>query len=470
MSRTATYTLMAALLLAAAGAGAWAFAYLVSGRHVPLTPRDLASVEIPSNKTDKAPAPVFNPGTLTPGTGKPSDDPGSWPQFRGPDRTNVAPASERITRGFGASGPEVLWRITLGEGHAGASVLKGRVFVVDYDRAKQEDAIRCLSLADANQELWRYSYTNPVKRNHGMSRTVATVTEDYVVAIGPLGRVTCLRMATGEFVWSTDLVKDWGATIPDWYAGQCPLVDGGRVILAPGGRALFVALDIATGKPVWQTPNPDHRAMTHGSVAVMTVAGRRLYVYSSLTAAVCVDAQSGELLWSLPEWTVKFANVPTPLAVDERVLFTGGYDAGAMMCRVCLAPPRADVLFRHKADVFGAEQQTPILYKDHIYGVIQGGQLACMDLEGKVLWTSGSTHRFMLGPFLIADGLILALNDETGMLYQIEAAPEGYKELAHAKVLKDRNAWAPMALVNGKLILRDSTEMICIRVGTREPQ
>ena len=50
-------------------------------------------------------------------------------------------------------GPPVLWSIELGEGHAGAAVRDGRVFVLDYDRAASADVLRCLSLADGQRHL-----------------------------------------------------------------------------------------------------------------------------------------------------------------------------------------------------------------------------------------------------------------------------------------------------------------------------
>jgi len=86
-------------------------------------------------------------------------------------------------------------------------------------------------------------------------------------------------------------------------------------------------------------------------------------------------------------------------------------------------------------------------------------------LEGKRLWDSGAGARFGLGPFLISGGLILALDDERGTLHLAEAAPSGYKELAKAKLLNGHDAWGPMALAEGRLILRDLTEMICVDVG-----
>ena len=181
---------------------------------------------------------LVNAGTLLPGKGVPSTDAGSWPQFRGADRTNIAETREKLLRSWPAGGPEALWRIPVGDGHAGAAVHKGRVFLLDYDEQKKEDVVRCLSLADG-AEIWRYTYSVVIKPQHGMSRTVPAVTDDYVVTLGPKGHVRCLEMETGKLVWKMDLVEEYGTRIPPWYTGQCPLIDGDVVILAPGeiGRA-----------------------------------------------------------------------------------------------------------------------------------------------------------------------------------------------------------------------------------------
>ena len=64
----------------------------------------------------------------------------------------------------------------------------------------------------------------------------------------------------------------------------------------------------------------------------------------------------------------------------------------------------AQTEFRLPPEVFGSDQQTPILYQGYIYGVIPGGQLACLDLHGHQVWSSGSEHRFGLGPYLLARG------------------------------------------------------------------
>ena len=221
-------------------------------------------------------------GILKRSFGKPADLPGYWPGFRGKNLDGIAADGVPLARRWPPEGPKILWSVELGEGYAGPAVWSGRVYVLDYDRAASADALRCLSLADG-QEIWRYSYPVAVKRNHGMSRTVPAVTEKYVVSFGPKCHVTCLDPTSGERHWFIDLTEEFGATVPPWYAGQCPLIDGDRVILAPGGPdVLLMAVDCQTGKPIWKTPNPRAWKMTHVSIVPMEVAGRRMYVYLSL--------------------------------------------------------------------------------------------------------------------------------------------------------------------------------------------
>jgi outer membrane protein assembly factor BamB len=63
---------------------------------------------------------------------------------------------------------------------------------------------------------------------------------------------------------------------------------------------------------------------------------------------------------------------------------------------------------------------------------------------------------------MVADGLLLAL-EEKGTLVLAEASPKGYVPLAQAKVLADGyEAWGPLALAGGRLILRDLTRLICL--------
>lgn len=391
--------------------------------------------------------------------------PGLWPWFRGPNRDNVAEVSGELSFDWSVQGPTAVWAVQLGEGYAAPAVRNGRVYLIDYDQAGQSDAVRCFALS-TGEELWRRSYPVVVKRNHGMSRTIPAVTDEHVVTLGPKCHLSCMNARTGEMLWQHDLVAEYGVTVPEWYAGQCPVVDGNRAIVGVGGKALLMAFDIVTGKVVWQTPNPRNWVMTHSSVLPITIDGRKQYVWCGSGGIVGVSATDGKLLWESQEWVISTATVPTPVWLgDGRLFLSGGYDSGAMFMKLTPSGDgyAAGVEARLKPNVFGSDQQTPALYKGHIYGVKPNGRLACLDLQGQPLWDSG-TDRFGLGPYLIVNGTILALSD-SGTLTAVEASPARYKRLGQAKALEGPEAWGPMAPAGTRLLVRDLTRMVCLELG-----
>jgi outer membrane protein assembly factor BamB len=385
-----------------------------------------------------------------------------WPGFRGPNRNGIS-GETGLLRSWGASGPQRLWSLNLGEGHAGAAVYGDRVYILDYDQGARQDRLICVSLSNGKQ-LWSQSYPCNIKNNHGLSRTVPAVDGKYVVTLGPLGMVMCCRASDGKVVWKHDLVKEYGTVIPEWYAGQCPLIESNNAIIAPGGKSMMVAFHLPTGKATWTAPNPRGWKMTHSSITPINYGGKRVYVYPASGGVVGVNAANGKILWDTPDWTVNTSNIPAPINIgDGRIYLCGGYNSGAMMIRMNASATGVSQVFRTPFSTFQSHQQTPILYKGYLYGVkAPNGELVCMDLNGKIVWTSGVT-RFGLGPYTLADGMLYVLS-AMGQLSLVQASPSGFKQLASAKVLSGHDAWAPMALVGGRLLARDATTMVCLKV------
>jgi hypothetical protein len=88
---------------------------------------------------------------------------------------------------------------------------------------------------------------------------------------------------------------------------------------------------------------------------------------------------------------------------------------------------------------------------------------------------------FDKGSMILADGLILATDGKNG-LYVIEPSPEKFKPLATAEVLKPVETstpdpatpsrmggaaqnWAAIALADGKLLIRDQSRLMCVKVA-----
>ncbi len=416
--------------------------------------------------------PISETATLARGDGVPANLPGAWPRFRGANADGISREEPDLARTWPRTGPKVLWSIPVGEGHAGAAVLNGRVYLLDYDQAARRDTLRCLSLEDG-RDIWRFSYPVEVLRQYGMSRTVPAVTDRYVVCLGPKCHVTCVDAQTGELKWAYDLVRDFAAQVPPWYAGQCPLIDRDRAIIAVGGKdVLMMAVDCETGKIAWKTPNPNRWTMTHSSVVRMDFNGRRMYLYCASDGLAAVSAEDGRILWQTDAWRVTFANIPCPVIVGEdRIFLAGGYGAGSMMIQLkesggVITP---QVVYKLKQNVFSTEQHTAIYYNGFIYGVIVDGPLVCLDPAGEPMWSSGRGRKFGRGNYIIANGLLFVMSDSTGELTLVEATASGYHELARAPVVTGPDAYGPMSIAQGRLIVRNLNTLTCLDVRREQP-
>lgn len=412
-------------------------------------------------------------GSFRKGEGTPSEITSSWPGFRGAEFDNINRENVPLADKWSKGGPPVIWSLAVGDGHAAPAVHNGCVYILDYDEEIHADVLRCLSLDDG-EEIWRRWYNVRIKRNHGVSRTVPAVTDEHVVSIGPKCHVLCATSDEGRFLWGLDLVREFGAEVPLWYTGQCPLIDGGVAVLAPGGDSLLVGVECSSGEVIWKTPNPNGWKMSHSSVTRASLMGQDMYIYCAIGGIVGISAEGdnrGSILWECAEWNQSVI-APSPVPLDSSTVFlTAGYGAGSMMMRISESNGKYSAVSEYTLDrkVFGCEQQTPILYRDHLFAVLPNDagemkkQLACIDLSGKRIWTSGQEDVFGLGPFLLAGNKMFIMDDE-GLLTLAEISPTGYRRLDRAQILHGRDSWGPLVLAQGRLLARDDKRMVCLDV------
>ena len=401
---------------------------------------------------------------------------GKWNVFRGPDRDNINKEKIGLISSFGGKTADILWEVELGEGHAAPAIYNGKVYILDYDEETKEDALRCFALENGT-ELWKRSYKVHVKRNHGMSRTIPAVNDSFVVTIGPRCHVMCTNSQTGDFLWGIDLVKEYGSEMPFWYTGQCPMIENDIAIIAPAGSSLIIGLDCATGKVLWKTPNPGQWKMSHSSIMPMTIEGKKMYIYAAIGGICGISAEGedvGQILWKTNEFAPSVV-APSPQVLDDgKIFITAGYGAGAMLFKIVRDVNEYDVkiLKKYKAkEGMASEQQTPIFYQDHLFGILpkdagpDRNQFVCYNKDNlqTAVWTSGQTERFGLGPYIMADGKFFILNDE-GTVTIARLSTSGFKLLDKFKVMDGQDAWGPIAIADGYLIMRDSKKMICLNM------
>jgi outer membrane protein assembly factor BamB len=228
---------------------------------------------------------------------------------------------------------------------------------------------------------------------------------------------------------------------------------------------------------VWETPNPLGWKMSHSSILPYAIHGRKMYVYCALGGIAGISAEketAGRVLFQTDLWN-KNVVAPSPVYLGNGKLFvTSGYGAGSILLDII--PENEAFTVKSIRQVkpnegIASEQQTPLYYKGYLYSILPKdagplrNQFVCChpDDISRLIWSSGTTRRYGLGPYLIADNKFFILSDE-GVLTMMRADAGEPIFLAQAKILDGHDAWGPMAIVNGRLLARDSRRLVCVDV------
>jgi len=398
----------------------------------------------------------------------------TWPRFRGADFDNISKSPVRLLDNFNSKPPEIVWSVETGEGHAGAAIYQGKVYFIDYDEDIRADMLRCFSL-EKGTEIWRRWYKVNVKRNHGMSRTVPAITDKYIVTIGPRSHVMCVKRESGEFLWGIDVERTYATEIPLWYTGQCPLIFNDKAIIATGGKALLIAVDCATGELLWETPNEKGWKMSHSSIMLYEYRGKKMFVYVANGGVCGISAEGpdeGKILWETSEFNHKVI-APSPVCMpDGKIFISAGYGSGSMMLQLHENDGRFTVTVLQvypPRDGLASEQQTPLFYQGHLFGIepkdagALRNQLVCYHPSDvtRVVWSSGPTARFGLGPYIIADNKMYILSDD-GTFTIVKPDINRYIQSGQVKLFDGHDAWGPFAVADGYMVLRDSKNLLCL--------
>jgi outer membrane protein assembly factor BamB len=164
---------------------------------------------------------------------------------------------------------------------------------------------------------------------------------------------------------------------------------------------------------------------------------------------------------------------PLTEAGDNKFLIVGGYERGSTLIQVVKENGKYVAKELFVQNEFGDQTKPAIFIDGHFYAQYGTNNrrdgLCCMDLNGNVLWKTKRAPNFDKGSMIYVDGLLLA-TDGADALYLIDPSPEGYKQLAKADLLKSdiategRGNWAPLALADGMLLIRNHSKMMCVKV------
>jgi outer membrane protein assembly factor BamB len=396
---------------------------------------------------------------------------GDWPQWRGPRRDGTAPDSTR-TWNWPKEGPRRLWTAQVGIGFSSPILTKGRVITLGQ-LPDRRHYVHCLD-ADSGRSLWK----QPLQVSTGEWPYSTPCTDGRsILAITADGVVGSLDVESGRVNWLVNVVEKYQCGKGGFHGiANSPLLVGDVLVLAHG-----IGLDKNTGRLLWQ--NREAITEGHASPVVCPVGRQTTVLIAWGTRLVCLDPTTGKPLWQL-----KKAGGPAyldPIVSGDRILTLGGRWGKVLQFS---ATSVADTGWHELATGYG--NANPVRWRDYLYVVMSSGaaddgstddspdpsqcSLSCFDARTlKARWKKKGVH----GTPIVAGGKLI-LQSQWGDLLVVEASPDGYKELARAKLFthqspdpraknsQGRATFNTPVLCGGRIYCRNvHGEVACLDVG-----
>jgi outer membrane protein assembly factor BamB len=386
---------------------------------------------------------------------------GDWPQFLGPNRDGHS-GETKLNWEWPKDGPKVVWSLDVGAGWAGPVVAGERL--VFFHRVGNEEVLLCLDPATGKVK-WKHAYetkyTDDFNFDNG-PRATPTIVANTVFTLGANGDFTAVELATGKKVWQRNLLADYKASKGFFGAACSPLVIGDKVLVNVGGKgAGVVAFNTADGKEAWKSTDD---GASYSSPVAAEIDGKIAAVFLTRVGLRILDPATGKSLYDFP-WRPRDRNsvqAATPLVWKDEIFLTVSYATGAALLKV--KDGKVEELWSNDKSL-SSQYPTPVRVGDYIYGTngrsdVGNAQMRCIAWKsGDVKWSEAN---FGVASVIAVDGGILALT-ETGDLVRFDASPMGYKERARASILKKPTRAVP-ALADGRFFARDGKQLICINL------
>ena len=244
----------------------------------------------------------------------------NWPQFRGHNASGVAENSRPPAK----IGPNegVKWSVEVPWSPSSPVIWDGRIFLTTFQNGQLET--RCHNRADGRL-LWtrgiKIDAVEDFHRSDGSPAASSPATDGrHVVSyFGSFG-VVC-HDVDGKELWRHPLPLTLSAG--QYGTGTSPIIVGDRVLISRDQHrfSTLLALDVKTGKKLWETPRPESSG-SFGTPAHWRNNGVDEIVLAAVSRLKGYDLKTGQERWMVEHVT---GYVCTTAFVADGMLFFGGF-------------------------------------------------------------------------------------------------------------------------------------------------
>ncbi len=394
-----------------------------------------------------------------------SEQPG-WPRFGGPFRDSVS-RETGLLRSWPEGGPRIVWTAEgIDKGYSSPVISNGMLYITGD--AGDELAIHAFTVDGARK--WRTTNGKSWKGSYPGARASCVIDGDAVYHVNTHGRVACLDAATGAERWAVDVLERFDAKNITWGITDNMIVDSTHVLVTPAGeKALAVALDKKTGEVRWASPALPGETATYAAPLLVRRGDSRQYIGCASASVFGVDADTGALLWTVPQPVEKSVIMMAPVLYGDSVFVGNATPEKAEFFRVRIGAkdvPAEKVWSNSCWAVHGGLVRAG----DRLFGayIPAGGKargLYSIDIPSGALTAIPAVPG--MGASLFADGRLYYLTEE-GIAALIKPTETG-GELAGRFDLpqppQTQDIWAHPVICDKRLYLRCHDKLYCYDVG-----
>jgi outer membrane protein assembly factor BamB len=364
----------------------------------------------------------------------------------------------------------LLWEQEVGEGYSGPVTDGQNVWI--HARHGEKEVVTCLRLG-SGEPVWTREYAAPFQqddsaRGHGKGPyATPALVEGRLFTLGIRAVLSAWDAASGDLQWRADYSEQFAPPYPYFGASASPLVWGGLCFVHFGGPpgeeptegsmvGAMVALRVTDGREVWRWEG-DGPALG-ASPVIHEIAGRPQLVFKSQMMIVGADPRTGRELWSIPFKVDMDNTIITPVLLGD-LLLTSDWEMGMHAWRILPAGEgwtARELWSDRSVSLF---MSSPVLAAGHLVGFshFKKGQLFLMDpTDGEVLWRG--EPRWGEHATLIARGDEVLVFRENGTLVVGEVSGSGFRT-SRTYRLGGSTTWGHPALVGDRVLFRSGRRL-----------
>ena len=391
-----------------------------------------------------------------------------WPMFRGPQGNGVSTDTGFPTEW--AADKNVKWKVDLPNPANGSPIVSnGRVFVTNATEDGRKRGLICFDRTDGKQ-LWEkyveFAEDETHSQNPYGSATPVADGQRVVVWHSSAG-LYCYDFS-GKELWSRDL----GEFKHIWGYGSSPIIYQDRVILhcGPGKRSFLTAINIETGKTLWETDEPYEGKKEYNDVGswstpvIANVDGADQIIHTTSTALNGYDPQTGKRLWWCDGLSgSRYDAVSTsPLIAGDLCVVMGDLRGPAMGVKLGGA---GDVTASQRLWLYDKRNPsfvgTGILLDGHVYRPTSSpGTLECIEAKtGERAWVARAASGNYWASIVLADGLLYSTSQK-GVTVVFKPNTKELEEVSRNDLEQTCNATP--AFSDGEIFIRTHDALYCI--------